>query len=126
ARPCSRGAGRRPPAAARARAQAEARAAPESRRRLLPMALAASVLAIVALAGGGWARRVHDQVARAEATSLAVSEALDDAVKKRGLARSTPGAGPTLWVEAIEAARRAGAPLDPGGSRPALRRPVPD
>jgi serine/threonine-protein kinase len=107
-----------------ARAQAEAHAAAESRLRHLTVALAASILAIVVLAGGGWARWARDRAARAVATSLAVNQALDDAVKKRDRARSTRGGDLTLWVEAIVAARRAEVMLQGGEDRPDLHHRV--
>jgi serine/threonine-protein kinase len=106
-----------------ARARAEALAAEERKRRLLTVALAASVLATGLLAAGGWAWMARDRMMRAEARGAEVNRAIEAAVEKRDQARAAGGggAGATLWVEAIEAARRAESLLSEGEGRPELR-----
>ena len=90
-----------------AQARAEARAAGERRRRRLTLALAASVLAtaLIGAAGWGWMDATSGGDARS-AREAAVDAALADASKKRERAIAA-GGDPVLWVEAIEAARRA-------------------
>jgi serine/threonine-protein kinase len=111
-----------------ARARAEALAAEERKRRVLTMALAASVLATGLLAAGGWAWMARDRLARAEArnaevnrANAEVNRALEAAIGKRDQARASGADGATLWVEAIEAARRAESLLSQGEIRPELR-----
>ncbi len=89
-----------------ATARAEARAAGERRRRQLTLALVASVLitGLIGAAGWGWADRERRR--RLGAVEVAVNAALADSARKREKA-ITAGSDPILWVEAIEAARRA-------------------
>jgi eukaryotic-like serine/threonine-protein kinase len=86
--------------------RAEARAAGERRRRQLTLALAASVLITGLIGAAGWGWMDRERRRRLGAVELAVNAALADSVKKREKA-ITAGSEPILWVEAIEAARRA-------------------
>jgi eukaryotic-like serine/threonine-protein kinase len=104
-----------------ARARAEALAAEERKRRVLTMALAASVLATALLAVGGWAWMARDRLARTEARNALINQAIDLATVKRDQARFASAASSTLWVEAIEAARRAESLLAEGENSPELR-----
>jgi serine/threonine-protein kinase len=96
-----------------AQARAETRAAGERRRRLLTLALAASVLATALFGIAGWAWMDRERRRREGAQRSAVDATLADASKKRERARAA-GADPVLWVEAIEAARRAESHLGDG------------
>jgi serine/threonine-protein kinase len=96
-----------------AQARAEARAIGERKRRLLAVALASSVLAMVLLGGAGWAWVSHERQRRGRTVRAEIDSALADASRKRERARAS-GGDPVPWVEAIEAARRA-EPLLGGG-----------
>ena len=56
--------------------EAHARAAGERKRRILTVALAASVLATTLLVGGGWALAARDRAAHALRTAVEVEAAL--------------------------------------------------
>jgi serine/threonine-protein kinase len=101
------GAERRLREAGLAKAMAETSAAEERKRRTLSVALAASVLVTGLLAAGGWAWQNNERVKRLESVRNEVNRALDSAAIKRNQARRAPGGDRTLWVQAIEAARRA-------------------
>jgi tetratricopeptide (TPR) repeat protein/tRNA A-37 threonylcarbamoyl transferase component Bud32 len=89
-----------------AQARAETRAAGERRRRLLTVALAASMLATGLIGVAGWGWTDHERQRREDALRAAVDAALADSAKKSERARAG-GGDPVPWVEAIEAARRA-------------------
>ena len=101
------GAERRLQEAGLAKARAETLAAEERKRRTLSVALAASVLITGLVGAGGWAWFNNERIRRIEAVRHEVNLALDSAAIKRNLARSKGGGDRTLWVQAIEAARRA-------------------
>jgi len=86
--------------------RAEARAAGERRRRQLTLALAASVLITGSVGAAGWGWMDRERRRRLGAVEAAVDAALADSAKKREKAIAA-GSDPILWVEAIEAARRA-------------------
>jgi serine/threonine-protein kinase len=88
-----------------ARAEALARAAEERKRRRAEVGLAAAVLALVVLAGGGWL--AYDRVERGRRlrTATAVQSALDVANRLEGEARTLSDL--TRWGEAVAAAERA-------------------
>ena len=96
-----------------AQARAETRAAEERRRRRLTLALAASVLTTALIGAAGWGWVDHERRRREEQTRGAVDAALADASTKRERALAA-GGDPVLWVEAIEAARRAESLLGSG------------
>ncbi len=108
------GAERRLREAGLAKARAETLAAGERKRRILAVALAASMLATGLLGAGGWAWMSNQRLRRVEVASKEVSRALDYAERKREQARSDAGGDRTLWVQAIEAARRAESLLSQG------------
>jgi serine/threonine-protein kinase len=104
-------------AAELAQVKAEARAAEEHKRRILTIALAASLLATVLLGGVGWAwvkterearerKLANQQRARSAQTVAAIIEALEDARHKLGQAQAA-GRESEQWVEAREAVKRA-------------------
>jgi tetratricopeptide (TPR) repeat protein/tRNA A-37 threonylcarbamoyl transferase component Bud32 len=101
------GAERRLREAGLAMARAETIAAEERKRRIMAVALAVSVLTTGVLGVGGWAWMSKERLSRVEAVSDEVNGALDFAARKREQARSASDTDRTLWVQAIEAARRA-------------------
>jgi eukaryotic-like serine/threonine-protein kinase len=101
------GAERRLREAGLAKARAETLAAEERKRRTLSVALAASVLVTGLLGAGGWAWFNNERARRIESVHTEVNRALDSAAIKRLQARSVRGSDRTLWVQAIETARRA-------------------
>ena len=107
-----------------AQARAETLAAEERKRRVLTVALTSSVLIIGLLADGGWVWVARDRLKVAQAVSIEVDKALDAAARKREQAGSASGGDPTLWVQAIEAARRAEALLSKGTTSPELNERV--
>ena len=89
-----------------AQARAETRVGGERRRRLLTMALAASVLTTALISAAAWGWMERERRLREGTLRAAVDGALAEASKKRESARAS-GGDPIPWVEAIEAARRA-------------------
>ncbi len=89
-----------------ATARAESRAAGERRRRQLSLALAASVFLTGVIGAAGWGWMDRERRRRLGAVEVAVNAALADSGRKRERAIDA-GSDPILWVEAIEAARRA-------------------
>jgi len=94
-------------AAELARVRAESRAAEERKRRLLVAGLAASLLALATLGGGGGLWLAHQRAARAEAASREGRTALHEASLLLGRARAAPEGEMTPWAEATQAAKRA-------------------
>ena len=82
-------------------------------RRRLTLALAVSVLTTALIGAAGWGWVDHERRRREEQTRGAVDAALADASTKRERALAA-GGDPVLWVEAIEAARRAESLLGSG------------
>jgi serine/threonine-protein kinase len=101
-------------AAELARVAAQARAAEESRRRRLTVALAASLLGMALLIGGGWAWAARQRAARVAATGREVNAALAEAADLRGQARAMPIGEITRWEQALAAARHAASLLARG------------
>jgi serine/threonine-protein kinase len=94
-------------AAELARARAESRVAEERKRRLLLAGLAASMLALVALGGGGGLWLTHQRADRAEASAREATAAMHEASLLLGRARAAPEGEMTPWAEASQAAKRA-------------------
>jgi serine/threonine-protein kinase len=94
-----------------ARARAESRAAGERKRRRLVAGLAASLLALAVLAGGGGLWLAWQRAARVEAADREATAALREASLLVGRARAAPEGELTPWAEATQAARRAEASL---------------
>jgi serine/threonine-protein kinase len=87
--------------------EAQARAVLERSRRRRTVALAASVLVMAAVIGGGWAYLVRQRAARLLATNRVVTEALAEAERLRGQAQAAAVGEMSKWTEAIGAAKRA-------------------
>jgi serine/threonine-protein kinase len=109
-----------------AQARAEARADGERRRRVLLLALVASILATGLIGSAGWYWVDHERQGRARAIRVRIDRALAEAAKKRDKARLANGGDPVAWVEAIEAARRAELLVEGGDSRGDQRERVKD
>ncbi len=71
------------------------------------MALAASVLGLVILGGGGWTYLRQARKARRAAVEGSVTEAVDEAMQLWGRVRSAHVDDPAGWSEALNTARRA-------------------
>jgi serine/threonine-protein kinase len=75
-----------------ARVEAQARAEEERKRRKLQVGLAASLLGLVVLGGGGGLYLQRQRAIRREATALSVQKRLDEVAGLRGKAETTPDA----------------------------------
>ncbi len=104
--------------------EAQARARIERSRRLRTVALAASVLVTFGVVGGGWSYLARKQAARLVTTTRVVSDALADAERLRGQARSAAVGDLTAWFEAVSAARHARDLLAQGEPDDALQQRV--
>jgi serine/threonine-protein kinase len=111
-------------AAELARVEAETKGAEERKRRRLAVALAASVLGLILLGGGGWTYLLRQRTARLISTTRMVSDALAEAERFRGQAQSAPAGDMTKWSEAMAATKRARDLLVQGESDDALRNRV--
>jgi serine/threonine-protein kinase len=112
-------------AAEAARAEeAEAAAGVERRARRLTVGLAAAVLLLIGLAGGGYAWLESDRAARRATTERAVAAELDRARALRADALAAPADRLGPWDAALAAARGAMARLRQGESDVALRERV--
>jgi serine/threonine-protein kinase len=109
-----------------ARVRAESRAAGERKRRLLVAGLAASLLALAALVGGGGLWFTWQRAARLEAADHEATVALWKASQPLGRARAAPEGELTPWVEADRASRQAEALLARSEVGPELRREIQD
>ncbi len=94
--------------------EASKRATVERDRFRLTMALAASVLGMILLGGGGWAYFSQQRAARQAATERVVTQALDKATLLRGQAKAAPVDDLSKWTEAVAAANQARSSLDAG------------
>ena len=113
-------------AAELARARAESRAAGERKRRLLVAGLAASILALATLGGGGVLWLSWQRAARLEAADREATASLGEASLLLGRARSAPDGQLAPWAEATQASRRAEASLARPEVTPELRREIQD
>jgi serine/threonine-protein kinase len=104
-----------------ARARAEAFAAAERKRRVLAVALAAALLAAGLCGAAAWTWVIRERLRESENLGAQIERALDAATAKREAARAQAAGDSTLWVEAIEAARRAQALISGRYVGPALR-----
>ncbi|MDG3005951.1 protein kinase domain-containing protein [Paludisphaera mucosa] len=98
----------------------EARARAERRARRTTAALAASVVALGVLSGGGAAWMQGQRALRAAAVNRAVNEALGETMRLRGVAQSA-GPDPGRWEAALAEARRAADLLEQGEADASLR-----
>jgi serine/threonine-protein kinase len=103
-----------------AHAAEAARADAERGRRKLTLALAASLLAIVLVAGGGGTYLAHQRAAREATTAVAVNRAMAESALLRDQARAAPVGDLTAWGGALAAARRATELLEQGEGSPPL------
>jgi eukaryotic-like serine/threonine-protein kinase len=101
--------------------EATKRASVERDRFRLTVALAASVLGLIVLGGGGWAYFAQQRAARRAATESVVTEALDMATLLRGQAKVAPVGDLSKWSDALAAANRARSSMDAGEPSRALR-----
>src|SRR5262249_6415428 len=108
------------------RVRAESRAAGERKRRLLGAGLAASLLALVALGGGGGLWLTWQRAARVEAADREAAAALREASLLLGRARPAPEGDFTPWLEATRGSRQAEALLPRPEVGPELRREIQD
>ena len=93
----------------------------ERARRRLTMAIAASVLAILIVGGGGWGYLQRLKLERRAAIERAATAAIDEANLLWGQASAAPIGEPGRWDEAISAARRAEGLLAGGEAGEAVR-----
>jgi tetratricopeptide (TPR) repeat protein len=84
-----------------ARVTAETRALTERTRRRLTLALAASVVGLVALGGGGWRYLERQRSARQEAIEEAINERIEHAAVVQGKAVAAPIGDLSGWGEAL-------------------------
>ncbi len=98
-------------------AEAAVRSGEERRRRKLVIGLAASVVALLGVGGGGWMWADAGRRAREERAARAVDEAVEEVRGLRGRAEVDGDA--VVWSEAVSAARRADALA--AGASPATR-----
>jgi eukaryotic-like serine/threonine-protein kinase len=110
--------------ALRTAAEADARALAERRSRRLTMALAASVVALITLGGGGFAWLEHHRARQFSATVIAVNDALGKADRLRVEALADPSDQPVQWGEALAEGRRASDLIRQSDVGPALRQRV--
>jgi eukaryotic-like serine/threonine-protein kinase len=113
-------------AAELAQARAESRVAGERKRRRLVIGLAASLLALVALAGGGGLWVVWQRAARLETADREATAALGEVSLLLGRARAAPEGQLIPWAEATQASRRAEATAARTEINFALRRELQD
>jgi serine/threonine-protein kinase len=79
----------------------------ERQRRHLTAALATLAVSVALAGAGGWAFLVKVRAARRAAAAQVVARALEQANLLRGQAQAAHAADPSLWTEAIAAAREA-------------------
>jgi serine/threonine-protein kinase len=91
----------------RDRAVAEARSVEERKQRRLQVGLAASVIALMALGGGGFIWNQGQKAARIAKTARGVDEALAEASRLQGEAQAAPPVDLAKWTLALSAAKRA-------------------
>ncbi len=108
------------------RARAESRAAEERKRRLLVVGLAASLLALGILGGGGWIWLMRQRASRMESATRDATEALHEASLLFGQARVAREGDQTPWVQASEAVKRSEAIVAKFEIEPGLRRQLED
>ncbi len=101
--------------------EATKRASVERDRFRLTVALAATVLGLIVLGGGGWAYLAQQRAARRAATERIVTEALEMATLARGRAKAAPVGDLSKWSDALAAANRARSSLDAGEPSSDLR-----
>ena len=101
--------------------EATKRVAVERERMRLTIALAASVVGLMLLGGGGWAYLAQQRSARQATTERVVTGAIEKATLLRGLAKAAPVGDLSKWGEAFTAASQAEATLQAGEPTAPLR-----
>jgi tetratricopeptide (TPR) repeat protein len=101
--------------------RAEMERVEERARRRLTMVAAAAVILLTLLGGGGYAWNQRQHAERMAKTSQGVDEALADASRLLGEARSAPPGDAGRWSAAVAAAKRAEGLLAQGEAEPALK-----
>ena len=104
--------------------RAELTSLEERTRRRLTTVVAASVLAVMAVGGGGWLWVKSDRDARAVALTRDVNDALNKATVLRAQASSATTGAALLFAQAREQAQRALALVENGPAEPALKAQV--
>ena len=107
-------------AAELARVEAQTRADEERKRRLVTVALAASILGSILLGGGGWAYMASQRAERLAVKSRAVTGALAEADRLRGQAQEAAD-DVSKWAAALGAASHARDVLAEGEADESLR-----
>ena len=107
--------------ATRTASAAQAQALAERKSRRLTVALAAAVVGMVALGGGGVAWLQHQRASRASATARVVNDALAESMRLEGEALAWGANDTARWDTAITEARRADDLLGQGEADAALR-----
>ncbi len=100
--------------------RAELTSLEERARRRLTTVVAASVLALIALGGGGWVWVKADRDARGVALTRDVNDAMNKATMLRAQASSATTGGALLFAQAREQAQRALALVENGSADAAL------
>ncbi len=109
------------------RTAAQVRAQAEHKARRLTVALAAAVLALTLLGGGGWLWHERERAERADRASRTVREVegyLQEAIRLRERAQTAPPEEIAPWTAALAATRQAEARLAGGEADEGLRRRV--
>ena len=101
--------------------EAQARATIERSRRRLTVALAAAILGLALLGGGGWSYLARQRTARLITTNRVVTDALADAERLCGHAQTAPPGDLAKWSEARAAIQRARDLLTEGEADDALQ-----
>ncbi len=104
--------------------RAELERVEERARRRLTTVVATSLILLGVLGGGGFAWNQRQRADRLSKTALAVDEALSDASRLLGEARSAPPTDAGRWSAALTAAKRADGLLAHGESDEVLKRRV--
>jgi eukaryotic-like serine/threonine-protein kinase len=107
--------------AQRAAESAEARARAERRARRLQVGLAASLIGLMTLGGGGFAWFQQQRSDRLARTARTVEEALADAARLEGEAQAAPPGETAKWAVALSAAKRAEGLLAQGEADASLK-----
>ena len=100
------------------------RATVERHRFRLTMALAASVLAMALMGGGGWAYVTQQRTLRETDTQRVVTKAIEKATLLWGQAKAAPIEDLSKWPEALAAANEAQSSMETGEPTPELRKRV--
>ncbi len=104
--------------------EAQARATIERSRRRLTVALAAAILGLAMLGGGGWSYLTRQRTARLIATNRVVADALAEAERLCEHAQTAPPGDLAKWSEAKAAIKRARDSVTGGEADDALRSKV--